>query len=177
MLINKPYGCKIIGNVNTIPYLNFIKKLSFIENNNYHRDKYFNGCLSYFLVERSEIKSKKFLNQFLKISKDLIEILHLTYGRGSSDNIQFSLLLPNSKILPHVDIGEAFEDSHRIHIVLKTNEETEFIVNDRAYKFTEGIVFELNNQLKHSVYNNSIEEDRVHLIIDYIPNFPSHLKR
>lgn len=177
MLNNKPNRCRIIGHLEVSPYINFIKKLSFDVNDRYNRDKYFQNCLSYFLVDHSKVKSKKLLNNFLNISQNLIEILHLTYGKGSSNNIQFSLLLPNSKILPHVDDGELFENSHRIHVVLKTNDKTEFIVNNESYYFSEGTVFELNNQCSHSVINHSDEYERIHLIVDYIPNYPSFLKR
>lgn len=177
MLNNKPKSCRVLGNLDVSLYINFLENLSFNVSNKYNRKKYFKNCLTYFLVDHSKIKSKKILNNFLHISQDLIEILQLTYGKGSSDNIQFSLLLPNSKILPHIDEGELFENSHRIHVVLKTNNKTEFIVNDESYYFSEGTVFELNNQCTHSVINHSEECERIHLIVDYIPNYPSFLKR
>lgn len=62
--------------------------------------------------------------------------------------------------------------SKRIHVVIQTNEESEFIVNNTVYKFTPGDVFELNNIMNHAV-NNKGSTDRIHLIMDYY--HPEHL--
>jgi hypothetical protein len=90
---------------------------------------------------------------------------HLTPG-GLINKLMLSNIIPGGGIEPHWDEEPTQLLSKRIHIVLKTNSKSEFVINNRNFYFAPGAVFELNNLMMHSVINNG-DSDRVHLIMDY----------
>jgi hypothetical protein len=77
-------------------------------------------------------------------------------------------MFPNSRIRKHRDRTNMLFLCRRIHIPIKTNNETKFIVNEEIENMAEGYVYEINNSKIHSVYNGS-NENRIHLIIDLLP--------
>lgn len=78
-------------------------------------------------------------------------------------------LLPNSDIRPHQDDTEYLGLARRHHIALKTNANVFFHVDSEKINMNVGECWEINNNKIHFVENNSIE-DRIHLIIDIMPN-------
>lgn len=96
------------------------------------------------------------------------EVNHITRA-------QFALMPAHTEIKPHVDTGGYSEEGHRIHFVIQSNPNVTFGVCDQTGKTgqgdcvtlntDEGVVFELNNRLKHYVKNES-DEDRIHLVVD-----------
>ena len=168
--MNKPNHLKYLGIVRPEKYINFIENyVSFSENNDYNREKYFSGCKNWFLVERSRINHPEIVNNFFNISQDITQILNSTYGSGSIDNVQFSLIPPGGKIKRHYDDGLNFSLSHRIHLPINTNSESVFFIGDQSFNLKQGQLVEINNKKDHHVENNSTY-DRIHLIIDYIPS-------
>ena len=174
--MNKPNHVKYLGLVNSEKYIDFIEEhVSFSENNNYNREKYFSGCKNWFLVERSRINHPHIIQKFFDISQDITQILNSNYGNGSVYNIQFSLMPPGKKIASHYDTGLDFSLSHRIHLPITTNSDVRFYIEDCLFKFKQGQLVEINNKKIHYVENDS-EISRVHLIVDYIPSmFLSYL--
>jgi hypothetical protein len=77
-------------------------------------------------------------------------------------------MFPNSRIRKHRDRSDMLFLCRRIHIPIKTNKEAIFTVNSEIENMAEGYVYEINNSKIHSVYNNS-SENRIHLIIDLLP--------
>jgi len=77
-------------------------------------------------------------------------------------------LLPGGIIKPHFDKHASFENSHRVHIPITTNPKVRFMINGRPNQFEVGNIYEINNQLQHSVMNKG-QEPRVTFIFDYIP--------
>jgi len=75
-------------------------------------------------------------------------------------------------IKPHRDKHPSFHYGHRIHIPISTNARVRFIIDGRPYRMEVGRVYEINNQLQHSVMNKGAE-GRVNFIFDYVP--PQHL--
>ncbi len=75
-------------------------------------------------------------------------------------------------IKPHRDKHPSFHYGHRIHIPISTNARVRFIIDGRPYRMEVGRVYEINNQLQHSVMNKG-GEGRVNFIFDYVP--PQHL--
>lgn len=71
-------------------------------------------------------------------------------------------------IEPHVDKMASFHAGHRIHIPIQTNPRVRFTIEGRPYKLEVGQAYEINNQLTHSVMNKG-NEDRIHVIFDYVP--------
>jgi hypothetical protein len=83
---------------------------------------------------------------------------------------------PGATIPVHHDTGEWVKHTHRIHVPIITGEGVEFLVGPNEgemlpYDLGEGHIIELNNQAKHAVANH-MTYNRVHLIFDYVENFP-----
>ena len=77
-------------------------------------------------------------------------------------------LLVNGRIRPHRDSLQSFHMGHRIHVPITTNSGVRFTIEGKPYDMEIGRVYELNNQLKHSVMNIG-REDRISFIFDYVP--------
>lgn len=78
-------------------------------------------------------------------------------------------MLPNSRIRSHVDRSDVLYLSRRFHIPIITNPNCTFTVEKEEFHLEQGNLYELNNRRYHSVKNDS-DENRIHLIIDVIPN-------
>lgn len=76
---------------------------------------------------------------------------------------------PNSRVRDHKDRSDLLYVSRRFHIPLKTNTECFFTVNSQTVNMLEGNLYEINNIKWHNVKNLS-PENRIHLIIDVLPN-------
>lgn len=168
--MNKPNYIRYLGSVESKKYLQFIEEnqITFHVNNNYGREKYFNTCKTFFLVENSKINNLKLLESFFKISEDLTEILSSKFGDGSIYNIQFSLLPPRHEIKKHYDDGLIFTLSNRVHLPLITNYDVIFSVGDQKFNLKVDQLVEIDNKKVHSVLNKS-DHSRIHLILDYLP--------
>ncbi len=77
---------------------------------------------------------------------------------------------PGSEIAKHTDFGPALMNCHRVHIPITTNDKVVFVVGGEKKNMQVGEFWEIDNALKHSVENQG-DEDRIHLIIDWMPNF------
>ena len=77
-------------------------------------------------------------------------------------------------IKTHRDNHPSFHYGHRIHLPIVTNSRVRFIIDGRPYGMEVGKVYEINNQLPHSVMNKG-GEARINFIFDYVP--PQHLGR
>jgi hypothetical protein len=78
--------------------------------------------------------------------------------------------LPAKKIIdPHEDHGDYLHCVARHHIPIITNLGVRFIIDGEGRHVPEGECWEINNNKTHAVENNG-EEDRIHLLIDIIPN-------
>jgi hypothetical protein len=91
------------------------------------------------------------------------------YYDGRCLNVMFANLPSGEEIKAHVDNSDLLKSIHRCHLPIQTNEDVIFYLDRQPYHLKEGIFYEINNTILHSVSNNS-SEDRVHLIIDIIPN-------
>jgi hypothetical protein len=104
---------------------------------------------------------------------DLLEPLLEELLGNQTENImraQFALMPAHTEIKPHVDSGGYSSRGHRIHFVVQSNPDVSFNVcesDDNCIRLNteEGVVFELNNRLKHHVQNSS-DQDRIHLVVD-----------
>lgn len=103
--------------------------------------------------------------------KDLIEpILEITkkaynYERAEYPRIMLAKLPAGESIKPHIDRSPAAQFPHKLHIPLMTNEKTFFFVGGKSIIMKEGVIYEVNNRMNHSVINNGHCE-RVHLIFE-----------
>ena len=99
--------------------------------------------------------------------ENIYKFLELYYS-GKVIRCEIIKLFANSEILKHTDGGALLHYSRRVHIPIFTEKNITFTVLDNTVHMEEGCVYEINNQLPHSV-KNPTEKDRVHIIIDIMP--------
>lgn len=112
-------------------------------------------------VKTNDIKLKELIEP---IVKDL-EVLH----NGTRANVLFIKLKANSDVKGHRDSGEYLLTARRHHIPIVTSDNTLFSVGLEKINMKVGECWEINNARFHSVENGS-NIDRVHLLIDIMPN-------
>lgn len=110
-----------------------------------------------------------------KIENDLahIRLLEIFYDLEEEyDSVvvraEIVKMFGNTSVRPHVDGGDMLNVTRRVHIPIITNSDVLFTVLDNTINMQEGVCYEINNGMPHSVKNNS-NFDRVHLIIDLLP--------
>jgi hypothetical protein len=81
----------------------------------------------------------------------------------------FTKLLPGGTIPEHTGTGYSLLNCHRIHIPNVSNKDNLFFVGGEQKIMQVGEFWEINNANLHSV-NNQSNDDRIHLIIDWMPN-------
>lgn len=90
----------------------------------------------------------------------------------------FAKLQGHGSIPVHTDSGYSLLKCHRIHIPIVSNDQSFFMVGGERKIMHEGEIWEINNATLHAVDNQS-DEDRIHLIIDWVANStvrPEHKK-
>lgn len=78
-------------------------------------------------------------------------------------------LAAGGKIPKHTDAGHSLLNCHRIHLPIITNEDVVFHVGGEEINMQVGELWEVNNGAVHGVENRGTE-DRIHLIVDWMPN-------
>lgn len=92
---------------------------------------------------------------------------------GIVNKLLLSRIIPGGYIEPHWDEEPTQMISKRMHVVVTSNDKSEFTVNSKTWYLKPAQAFELNNMYDHSVYNGG-DKDRVHFMIDYY--HPDHIK-
>jgi tetratricopeptide (TPR) repeat protein len=75
----------------------------------------------------------------------------------------------DGNIPKHVDAGYSLMNCHRVHLPIITSDAVGFYVGGETINMQAGELWEINNAAEHAVSNRG-SEDRVHLIIDWMPN-------
>jgi len=78
-------------------------------------------------------------------------------------------LLAGGKIPHHTDAGYSLLSCHRVHVPLITNDDVTFTVGGERKTMRAGEFWEINNGVDHAVENQG-DQDRIHIIIDWMPN-------
>ena len=103
-------------------------------------------------------------------------LLNTIIGAGTIETAILINLPKYQKITPHHDEGDYFSKRNRIHIPIITNEHCFFKIEGEMKTMKVGEVWEINNNEKyHSVENNG-NEDRIHLLIDFLPTLINESK-
>jgi len=79
-------------------------------------------------------------------------------------------LLAGGNIPKHTDAGFSLLNCHRIHVPIITSDNVVFSVGGEEINMQTGDLWEINNAAVHGVENHS-GEDRIHLIVDWMPNY------
>ena len=82
----------------------------------------------------------------------------------------FAKLRADSEIRPHIDQGEYFENTIRIHVPVVTNSDAVMMADGFSFHMRAGEAWALNNNTIHGVFNRHLSEARTHLICDYLPS-------
>ncbi len=102
------------------------------------------------------------------LTKKIVSNLEKKFD-GTSALVVFTKL-PAGKIIHfHKDPGYYLSVVHRLHIPIFTNKNCLFLIGSDIFHMEEGILYEINNLMLHGVKNDGVT-DRIHLIIDIIPN-------
>jgi len=81
----------------------------------------------------------------------------------------FARLKAGGRIDSHTDGLYSLLKCHRIHIPIVTNDQVVFTIGGEEKVLGEGEMWEINNATLHAVDNRSAL-DRIHLIVDWVPN-------
>lgn len=90
-------------------------------------------------------------------------------SQGKLVRAEFINMKPRSRVRTHKDRSDILYVSRRFHIPIKTNDMVVFRSGTEFKNLKAGVLYELNNINYHSVRNDS-DENRIHLIIDILPN-------
>ena len=112
----------------------------------------------------NDLKNKTAKNELIDIYNKLEY-----YYSGKVIRCEFIKLKSNSEVYKHTDGGPLLHYSRRVHIPLITNSLSTFTVMNNTIHMEEGNWYEINNQLPHAVKNGG-DSDRVHIIIDIMPD-------
>jgi hypothetical protein len=89
-------------------------------------------------------------------------------GQGKLIRAEFVNMKPRSRVRTHKDRSDILYVSRRFHVPIKTNKLVTFYSENIGRHLEAGRLYELNNIKYHSVRNDS-DENRIHLILDVLP--------
>lgn len=167
------------GKINVNPILEII------ENNNLNWDEFIERQLKYVVHSNTKTipiifdKSLNFdsfkihLTNLYSLFETEISKLENIIGENIKEDgkIMRAILvnLPAKKSIPtHVDTGKTLVSCRRIHIPIQTNENCFFTVGDDRRNLKVGELWEINNDKKKHSVDNFGDNDRIHLIIDWV---------
>jgi hypothetical protein len=76
---------------------------------------------------------------------------------------------PGVTVTPHQDRHFYSDYTTRVHAVLQTNADVEFIFETGSKKFNTNECFIFNNKLSHGIVNRG-NTNRLHLVMDFVPH-------
>jgi len=120
----------------------------------------------------NSIEKRKWFDLF----EEELEELEFIFSSAFREGVIMSAIIINlpkgESIKRHTDanpIGERFNQCHRIHIPITTNENCIFEIDGEERVLNPGEIWEISNVFKpHSVRNDG-DCDRIHLLIDWMP--------
>lgn len=133
-----------------------------------HHDLYWIPNYEDFKKDIQEIKQYDLDAALEKSTRIIIKKLEHQFN-GISGLVTYARLPAGKNIGTHADAGYYLCAVHRLHIPIFTNNKCIFKLGSTDFHMEEGYLYEINNQLSHSVENHS-SQDRIHLIIDIIPH-------
>ena len=109
-------------------------------------------------------------SQFEDELKPLLDFIAENFHHnGFVVRLIFTKLQGHGKIPTHSDKNYSLLKCHRIHVPITSNDHVFFWVGGEQKVMRPGEMWEINNATVHAVDNRS-DEDRIHMIIDWVPN-------
>jgi len=109
-------------------------------------------------------------SQFEDELKPLLDFIAENYQHnGFVVRLIFAKLQAHGIIPRHADREYSLLKCHRIHVPIISNDDVFFTVGGEQKVMRPGEMWEINNATFHAVDNQS-DEDRIHMIIDWVPN-------
>ena len=147
--------------------------------NTFRQDNYFfhQNTNTFFLADydvdwvpysKYNIKINNNNSKLWNLTKPVIDELESIHN-GKIGKVMFVKLKAKNNIIKHWDSTEYLNVVRRHHIPIITNKNVYFYVDDGVLNMFEGECWEINNMKSHEVINDS-NEDRIHLMIDIVPN-------
>lgn len=118
--------------------------------------------------EPYSIQQKTDSKELIELVDPLIKYLEKIHD-GRVAKTVFIKLPPAKNVHKHVDFGDYLESIRRHHVAIATNKDVAFIINGKKKNMSVGEIWEVNNNKEHQVWNDG-STDRIHLMIDIIPN-------
>jgi len=131
---------------------------------------------SLLLVLFEDFKHQKpdYLEPYFDMENELKPLVEYVAGyyqnNGFIVRLLLAKLLAGGQIPHHTDAGYSLLHCHRVHIPIITNDKVVFFVGGEEKNMRVGEFWEINNGVDHAVENRS-DEDRIHIIIDWMPNY------
>ena len=126
------------------------------------------------LFEDFKHERPEFLEFYFELQNELKPLVDRVAGYYQNNGFIVRLVLvklrAGGKIPHHTDAGFSLLNCHRVHIPIITNDEVAFFVGGEEKNMQVGEFWEINNSVDHAVENRS-DQDRIHIIIDWMPNY------
>ncbi len=128
------------------------------------------------LVHFEDFKYEKpdYRELYFKLRNELMPLIDYVSSYYKNNGFIVRLLLAKlvagGKIPQHTDAGYSLLNCHRVHLPIITNDRVDFVVGGETKNMQVGELWEINNGSVHAVQNRG-DEDRIHLIIDWMPNY------
>lgn len=105
-------------------------------------------------------------------ARDLVQTLTYMVGASQVGRVIITKLKPFGFITPHIDEGASADYYDRFHVILSSNEQSRFCVEEERgcgefVTMRPGEAWWFNHKKTHYVYNDGAEP-RLHLIIDAV---------
>lgn len=108
-------------------------------------------------------------NEFCAVVQPLIKKMQsLLPVEAEAIGAEINILPPGVNILTHKDHHQLLNETHRVHVVLETNDQSYMIGENLKKHWPVGSCFIFDNTMKHSVENNG-NTFRSHLVVDFLP--------
>jgi tetratricopeptide (TPR) repeat protein len=103
--------------------------------------------------------------------RPVIDYLQKYYrNNGFIVRLILAKLVGGGRIPKHTDAGYSLLNCHRVHLPIVSNKDVVFHVGGEEINMQVGELWEINNSRVHAAENCG-SEDRIHLIVDWMPNY------
>lgn len=120
------------------------------------------------LSDRTKVHDYPIWNILKPVLLPVLEEAVKPYGyiNGAIKTVIIAKLKAGYGIDKHIDGSPSYYFLHKIHIPIETNDKVSFYIDPQNYYLEEGMAYEVNNVVSHSVQNEG-DTDRVHIIFEY----------